>query len=334
MGPKALAQVMRQVDTFANDDRLLVGLKVPDDAGVFRLDEGRALVQSVDFFTPVVDDPADFGAIATANALSDIYAMGAEPLTAMNLVAFPQDRLPLSVLSSILSGSAAVLRQAGVALVGGHSIDDPEPKFGLAVTGLVHPDSIITLAGAEPGDRLILTKPIGVGIVTTAMKRDLVSAATVAMVVGVMKTLNAGASKAMRRVGVHAATDITGFGLLGHAAEMAKASGVTLHLEAPRIPIIPGACALAEQGVIPGGTQANLDYLLEKNAVRFPPGYPRSQQLLLADAVTSGGLLIAVAPDRVDRLRHALDAIGAEAHFVGEAGIRRGRTDVSVFSGD
>ncbi len=319
------------MDTGNVSSRVLVGLEFPDDAGIYRLDEERALVQSVDFFTPVVDDPSDFGAIAASNALSDLYAMGAEPLTALNLVAFPEERLPLWVLDEILRGSAAVLEEAGVALLGGHSIDDREPKFGLSVTGIIHPDRIIRTGGARPGDVLVLTKPIGTGIITTALKRDMTDPEAVRAAVSVMKETNARASEAAREVGVNAATDVTGFGLLGHAAEMADASACTLDIDSGAVPLLPGARELAFRDVFPGGSRSNLNYLTSRGAVEFGDNIEESIRLLLADAVTSGGLLLSVPGMRRDSLLAAMESRGVRGYPIGLVGIRRGETAIRVF---
>ena len=313
---------------------VLVGLDFPDDAGVYRLDAERALVQSVDFFTPVVDDPVDFGAVAATNALSDLYAMGAEPLTALNLVAFPEDLLPLWVLEDILRGSAEVLDRAGVVLLGGHSIDDAEPKFGLAVTGLVHPDHVIRTGGARPGDSLVLTKPIGVGVITTAAKRGMASRESLEAALAAMKELNDVAAQVMKSVGVHAATDVTGFGLLGHVAEMADASECTLEIDASRVPILPGAEALASRDLFPGGSRSNLSYLVNRNAVEFIGAIPDHRRLLLADAVTSGGLLISVSEEREKCLLEALSARGIRGCVIGRVGSRCDHLAIRVLAGD
>ncbi len=331
MGPETLAQVMRHMDTGNVSPRVLVGLDFPDDAGIFRLDEERALVQSVDFFTPVVDDPADFGAIAASNALSDLYAMGAEPLTALNLVAFPEEQLPLWVLDEILRGSASVLEEAGVALLGGHSIDDREPKFGLSVTGMVHPDRIIRTGGARPGDILVLTKPIGAGVITTALKRDMADQEVVRTAVSSMKETNAEAAEAAREITVSAATDVTGFGLLGHAAEMADASDCTLDIYAEAVPLLPGARELASRDVFPGGSRANLNYLISRGAVEFGDGVEEYIRLLLADAVTSGGLLLSIPKTRGDALLEAMKLRGVQGYPIGVVGNRRGDTAIRVF---
>ena len=240
-----------------HDPRVLVGHETSDDAAVYQLSPTEAVVETVDFFTPVVDDPFLFGRIAAANAFSDIWAMGARPLFALNLVGFPVAKLPMETMGEILRGGADAAAEAGAPILGGHSIDDPEPKYGLAVTGLVHPDHILRNVGARPGDRLLLTKPLGSGIVTTAIKRGVAEPAVVDRAVAVMSALNRAAGEALAASGaVHALTDITGFGLLGHALEMAQGSGVTLRLDARAVPILEGVRALAEKDVAPGGSRA------------------------------------------------------------------------------
>lgn len=283
----------------------MVGTNTADDAGVYRLSDELALVQTVDFFTPIVDDPYAFGAIAAANALSDVYAMGARPLTALNLVGFPIGTLDLDVLSEILRGGADKAREAGVTLVGGHTIDDPEPKYGLAVTGTIHPDRIITNAGAHAGDLLVLTKPLGSGIATTALKRDVAPPGLAERVIALMATLNRDASAAMVAAGAHAATDVTGFGLLGHLAEMATGSGLSATVSATAVPLLDGVLELATQGIVPGGTRRNLESLAGRLTV--DPSIPEPLRLALGDAQTSGGLLIAIAPSTLDTLQNELE---------------------------
>lgn len=322
MSLKALVQVLHRLPPSAPDDDVLLGLDTPDDAGVYLLDSERALVQTVDYFTPVVDDPVEFGRVAAANALSDVYAMGATPLTALNLAGFPEDDLPLSVLHGILQGSSEILQEAGVHLLGGHTIDDAEPKFGLAVTGIVHPDCLVRINGAVPGDVLILTKPLGVGVMTTGIKRGLVSEEGIRRVVEVMTALNREASEVMVAVGVHAATDVTGFGLLGHGTEMADASGCSLEIYDGQVPILEDAVALAEEGVFPGGTRSNLAYLEEENKVVFSDGVPQYRRLLLADAITSGGLLIACPAEKSDELITQMKGAGVQAALIGRVSER------------
>ena len=294
------------------DPRILVDASTRDDAAVYQLTPDRAIVATVDFFTPIVDDAYDFGRIAAANAFSDVYAMGARPLLALNLVGWPRDKLPYDLLGDVLRGGADIAREAGAFVLGGHSVDDPEPKYGMVVIGEVHPNRIVTLAHAQPGDVLVLTKPIGTGVLTTALKRDLVSAADISEAVRSMATLNAGAARAMLENGAspaiapppHAATDVTGFGLLGHLNNMLVASGVSAEIDAAAVPLLPKAAALAEQGAIPGGTRRNREALAAK--VRFDAAVPEAMRVLLFDAQTSGGLLIAVPEGHVAQLLTAL----------------------------
>lgn len=286
-------------------------METSDDAGVYRLNDDQAIVQSVDFFTPVVDDPYAFGQIAAANALSDIFAMGAKPLTAMNLVSFPIGKLKMDVLAKILQGGSDKIREAGAVLVGGHSIDDPEPKYGLSVTGVVHPDHVLSNAKAEPGDVLVLTKPLGVGIITTGIKRGIVSPEAEAEVIQVMATLNKGAAEAAIEVGVHAATDVTGFGLLGHLHEMLQASGYSAEVYAGAVPVLNSVWDCIQQKAIPGGSQANRRHLEDK--VDFAPDVTEELRVVLCDAITSGGLLLAVPEERVDLLISQLNVVKAPA---------------------
>ncbi len=274
-----------------------------DDAGVFRLDERTALVQTLDFFPPLVDDPFTFGQIAAANALSDVYAMGGQPLTAMNIVGFPDKELPIEVLVTILRGGAERVSAAGAVVVGGHSVRDAEVKYGLSVTGRIDPRRIVTNAGARPGDRLVLTKPIGTGVLTSAAKKGLLDDAGLTQAIEVMIELNRDAAEAMNEVGVHAATDITGFGLIGHAFEMADASNVTLELEAARVPLLDRTLEFAAQGILTRAHKATIAHL----GARLRAGEVDATLVgVLADAQTSGGLLISVSADRADRLVAAL----------------------------
>ncbi len=288
----------------ATDPRILVDASSRDDAAVFQVAPDRAIVATVDFFTPIVDDPYDFGRIAATNAFSDVYAMGAAPLVALNLVGWPRETLPLELLGEVMRGGADVARAAGAFVLGGHSVDDPEPKYGMVAIGEVHPDRIVTNAGARPGDSLVLTKPLGTGVLSTALKRELLSEADLAGAVETMTVLNAGAARAMLAVGVHAATDVTGFGLLGHLRTLLEASGAAAELAAAAVPLLPGARDLAERGAVPGGTTRNAASVAA--VVTFADRVDATARLLLADAQTSGGLLIAVAPDRVDALVAAL----------------------------
>jgi selenide,water dikinase len=298
-----LTQVLRHVPSVP-DPRILVDAASRDDAAVFQVAPDRALVATVDFFTPIVDDAYDFGRIAATNAFSDVYAMGGAPLFALNLVGWPRERLPFDLLGDVLRGGSDVARAAGAFVLGGHSVDDPEPKYGMVVIGEVHPERFVTNAGARPGDALVLTKPIGTGILTTALKRDLLPAATLAGAVRVMTTLNAGAARAMLSVGAHAATDVTGFGLLGHLHNLLRASEVAAELVAADVPVLPGTREMLALGAVPGGTTRNLESL--RDTVRFTDAISDADRTLLADAQTSGGLLIAVAAERAERLCEAL----------------------------
>jgi selenide,water dikinase len=287
------------------DPNALVGFQTSDDAGVYKLRDDLALVHTVDFFTPIVDDPFDFGRIAAANALSDIYAMGATPLTALNLVAFSLAELGEEVLVEILRGGAEIAADAGVAILGGHSIEDSEPKFGMAVTGTVHPDQLITNAGGQPGDRLVLTKPLGAGAVSTAVKRGM--PAPLEQAVAVMAALNRDAAAAARAADVHAMTDVTGFGLLGHLHELALASNLAAELDAAAVPAIEGVLELLaddEERAVAGGTRRNRAYAEE--FASFAPPVPEARRWLVCDAMTSGGLLAAVPPGRSESLPGAV----------------------------
>ena len=286
------------------DPALLVGPGTADDAGVYRLRDDLAIVQTVDFFTPIVDDPYDFGRIAATNALSDIYAMGATPVTALNLVAFSLRELGDDVLRAILRGGAEVAAAAGVAVVGGHSIDDREPKYGMAVTGVVHPDQIIANSGGRPGDVLVLTKPVGVGAISTAAKRGLDRDGQVAAAVEVMLELNRDAAAAARAAGAHAMTDVTGFGLLGHLHELARASGAAAEVEAAAVPAINGALELLEdEAAVSGGATRNAADAA--GFAGYEEGVPAARRRLLTDPMTSGGLLVALPPEAADRIRGA-----------------------------
>jgi selenide,water dikinase len=297
------------------DPNLLVGPETCDDAAVYRLTDDLALALTVDYFTPIVDDPYAFGQIAAANSLSDIYAMGARPIAMLSIVGFPRDRLPLGILGEILKGGAEKGREAGVSVVGGHSIDDAEPKIGYAVAGLVHPARVWKNVGARPGDALVLTKPIGTGIVSTAIKQATAPAAAVEAAVRTMATLNRAAAEAAAQVAVHAVTDVTGFGLLGHLREMTSGSGVRARLHAGRVPLLPDVVRLAEAGSVPGGTKRNLRACAP--AVRWDGGVPEALRLVIADAQTSGGLL--VATPEPEPLLAALARGGvADARRVGE----------------
>lgn len=279
---------------------LLVGLEAADDAGVFRITPEIALIQTVDFFTPIVNDPYQYGQIAAANALSDVYAMGGRPLTAMNIACFPLQTTPAEVLKEILRGGLDKVHEAGALLVGGHSVEDPELKYGLAVTGIVHPDRILTKGGAKKGDLLVLTKPLGTGIIATALKGRLASAEAEAAAIRMMSELNRAAAEALEGLEVHAVTDITGFGLLGHGLEMAQASKVELTIFASRVPVLSWAREYASMGLVPAGSHANRRFC-EKH-LSVDPRVSQVEVDLLSDAQTSGGLFIAIAPQHEEQL--------------------------------
>lgn len=291
-----------------HDPRVLVGIDTSDDAGVYLLNEETALIQTLDFFTPIVDDPYLFGQIAAANSLSDVYAMGGKPLTAMNIVTFPVCRLDAEVLLAILSGGQQKIAEAGAVMVGGHTIDDDEPKYGLSVTGTVHPSRILTNAGAQPGDALILTKAIGTGVLYTALKAELFPEGVAAAAAG-MAQLNRYAAQAMERYAVNACTDITGFGLLGHAYEMSAASGVDMEVYSGEVPLLPDAAEAANMGLVPAGAYANREYL---KAVSFDPAVPENIRDLLFDPQTSGGLLISIPAGQADALLADMKESGVE----------------------
>lgn len=296
---------------------LLVGLQQPDDAAVYQLNPQQAIIATTDFFPPVVDDPYWFGAIAAANALSDVYAMGGEALFAINLAAFPEN-LDTAILTDILRGGADKVREAGAVIAGGHTITDKEPKYGLSVTGLIAPDRIITKGGAQSGDVLILTKPLGVGVITTALKRGVADPADVQSAIGSMVTLNRAASQAAQAVGVHAMTDITGYSLLGHAHEMAHLSHAHFAFTFEALPWLPGARHYADEGTFPGGAARNMDYFGQW--VTFDDPHERvdaAARLLCFDPETSGGLLIAVAEAKADELLTALHERGAQGWAIG-----------------
>jgi selenide,water dikinase len=295
---------------------------------VYQLDADHAIVETVDFFTPVVDDPYWFGRIAAANALSDIWAMGARPLFALNLVGWPVAKLPMEALGEVLRGGAESARLAGAAVLGGHSIDDPEPKYGMAVTGVVHPERVLRNVGARPGDVLLLTKPLGSGIVSTAIKRGIAPTALVDRVVEVMAALNRAAGEALAASGaVHALTDVTGFGLLGHGWEMAEGSGVAFRIRAEAVPVLEGVHDLAAKDVVPGGSKANLKWVTPN--VRLDPALPPTTAIVLADAQTNGGLLAAVDPARADAVVAALREAGVVPAIIGEVAAGPPRIEVA-----
>ncbi len=321
MGPGDLSRALAALPV-KSDPRLIVGRETFDDAGVFRLSDDLALVQTVDFFAPIVDDPYDFGQVAAANALSDVYAMGGQPLTAMNIVAFPTRDLPLEVLTGILAGGQEKVHEAGALIVGGHTVIDTELKYGLAVTGRAHPDHLLTNAGAKVGDKLILTKPIGNGILATALKRKSLAADSQRVMLEKMKQLNGQASRAALALGSHCATDITGFGLLGHASHIARASNATLAIDCAAVPLLPGAREAAASGIVTDGGKRNADYLRE--LVRWKAG-DDTDRALLFDPQTSGGLLVCVSSSRAADYLSRIDG----AVIVGEV-IQRGDVAIEV----
>lgn len=302
MGPEALAQVLRSLqDVFSAEHHpnLLVGLDVGDDAAVYRINDQVAIIHTLDFFPPVVDDPYDYGAIAAANAMSDIYAMGGEVVLALNISAFPSD-LPAEIVIEILRGGAEKVAEAGGAIAGGHTLDDKEPKYGLAVMGLVHPDQVLTKANAQPGDVLVLTKPLGVGIITTALKGGVADPNHVAGAVASMVKISRRASQLIQKVGVHACTDITGFAILGHSYEMAEKSRVRIRLHASKLPFLDGAQVYAQDWLFPGGACRNQEYY--QQWVDFAPSISEEMKMLLFTPETSGGLLASVPPEKVNQL--------------------------------
>jgi len=321
LGPADLAQILHRLPKFDHPD-IIVGTETNDDAGVFRLRDDLAIVNTVDFFTPIVDDPFVFGQVAATNAISDIYAMGAEPRTALNIVAFPRGTMPIEVLGEILRGGSEKAKEAGVVVIGGHSIIDEEVKYGMAVTGEIHPDHVIRNVGVQEGDALVLTKALGTGIITTALKQRKAAQESIDAAITSMTTLNAVSSRVMRRFAVHACSDVTGFALLGHAQEMAAGTDVTIVLEAGSLPLLPGAVDLAEEGHLTGGCRRNRAYLQDKVSVgeSVRPGLVE----IGFDPQTSGGLLIALPEADAPQLVADLRANGvAVATIVGRATARR-----------
>jgi selenide, water dikinase len=312
LGSVDLAEVLRHLPSVV-DPRVLVDAATKDDAAIFRLSDDRALVATTDFFTPIVDNPRDWGAIAAANALSDVYAMGGTPLFALNLVGWPREKVPFEVLGEVIAGAVEVTQRARCLMLGGHSIDVLEPLFGLVVIGEVHPDRALTNAGACAGDVLVLTKPIGTGILATALKRDALIEAGMAEAVRSMTTLNDGAARAALTVGVSAATDVTGFGLLGHLGNILTASKLAAEVAYERLPILPHAWNLAHRGIVPGGTQRNLAAATE---VEWAEDLTPADRVLCVDAQTSGGLLLAVPPENERALLAALREAGTPAAAV------------------
>jgi selenide,water dikinase len=302
---------------YPTDPNLIVGLERADDAGVYRITDDIAIIQTVDFFTPIVDDPYWFGQIAAANALSDVYAMGGVPKTAMNLVCFPLKKMDLSILRQILQGGLDKMKEADVILVGGHSVEDNELKYGLSVTGFIHPDRVLTKKAMEPGDQLILTKALGTGIINTAIKGGIASNETIERITRLMATLNRDAAEVMGHYPVHACTDITGFGLLGHMCEMVVDTEVGIRLQASLVPYFPEAMKYAQMGLVPAGTYKNREF--REAFVDFAPSVDRFMQDILFDAQTSGGLLISVAREGANELLSELKRRGmASATVIGE----------------
>lgn len=315
MGPGTLREVLKNLEV-VSDPRVLVSGSTMDDAGVYQLSEELALVQTVDFFTPMVDDPYLFGQIAAANALSDVYAMGGKPVTALNITGFPINTMDLGILTEILRGGAEKLKEAETLLLGGHTVEDQEPKYGLSVTGLVHPQRILLNRGGKPGDKLILTKPLGVGIITTALKGELADKKAMDEAISSMLTLNKGAAEACLEVGVNACTDVTGFGLLGHLYEMLTPE-IGFELDMTKVPLLFGAKEYASLGLVPGGAKRNLAYL--KPFLEWEEGITEIDLDLLTDPQTSGGLLIAVSPQKVEKLLQSLSQWGVSAgQVIGE----------------
>lgn len=286
---------------------LLVGHETSDDAGVYKLTESIALIQTIDYFTPIVDDPYMFGQIAAANALSDVYAMGGEPKTVLNIVGYPVKKLGPDILAEILRGASDKVKEAGAVTVGGHSIDDQEPKFGLSVTGLAHPDKIWKNVGALPGDVLVLSKPIGVGIMTTGIKRSVISPEQEQEVTETMALLNKSAAEALKGFTPHAVTDVTGFGLLGHGSEIARGSDVSFEITLSKVPVLDGTYELAAKGVVPGGSKSNHKWLIDDVAYE---DISAEEQIVLCDAITSGGLLVSLPEAEADQYVEALKAQG------------------------
>ena len=313
LGSAELTEVLRHLPG-VNDPRVLVDAASRDDAAVFLLSPDRALIATTDFFTPIVDDARNWGAIAAANALSDVYAMGGTPLFALNLVAWPRTGLPFALLGEVMAGAAEVAKEAGCLLLGGHSIDDVEPKFGLAVTGEVHPDHLMTNAAGKAGDYLVLTKPLGTGLLTTALKRDRLTEADIAPAISSMRALNAGAARAARAAGVRAATDITGFGLLGHLGNILAGSKLAAELWMENLPALDHAREMTAEGMVPGGTARNLE--AASAVTTYAADVTPAERILLSDAQTSGGLLLAVRPERLDDLLTALKQEGTPSMAV------------------
>lgn len=317
IGPEDLAQVLRYLPKGNKDDNLLVGMESSDDGSVYKLTEELALIQTVDFFTPIVDDPYMFGQIAAANSLSDVYAMGGVPKTVLNIVAYPMEELGPKVLAEILKGSSDKVKEAGALVVGGHSIDDKEPKFGLSVTGLVHPNKYYKNIGSRPGDVLVLTKPIGIGILTTALKKDLLTKKQINDTSQMMSMLNKSAAEVLSGFEPSAVTDITGFGLLGHAYEMASGSNVSFQIDYKKIPLLSGTKALADKQIFPAGSRTNHAWL--KDVVSYSETISSVEELILCDSITSGGLFISMNKDEAEKYVEQLKSNHSiESHIIGK----------------
>ncbi len=327
MGPGALEKILSLLPKGQQDANLMVGFDTADDAAVYRLREDLAIIQTVDFFPPMVDDPYTFGQIAAANALSDVYAMGGLPKLALNLLCFPSDKLPPEAVAAILAGGQDKVTEAGALLCGGHTVEDKEPKYGLAVTGFAHPDKVLTNAGAREGDILILTKAIGSGIMNTAAKADLTEEAQNRALISVMTALNAQAARVMGDFPVNACTDITGFGLAGHAAEMAQGSGKTITLWAEQVPLLPGALHFAKEFIIPGGLVRNRSFMKGKASVA--PNVSQAMADMLFDPQTSGGLLISLPEKESGKLLDALQTHCPDARMVGQVGEKKDK-DIQI----
>jgi selenide,water dikinase len=303
-----LHEILANVPKIGLDANLMVGIDTADDAAVYRLNDQQALIVTNDFFMPIVDDPYDYGRIASTNAISDVYAMGGRPILATSIVGFPVNKLPLNAMQEIMRGGVDVCRDAGIPLAGGHSIDNEEPIFGLVAVGVVHPDNIKTNAGARPGDVLLMTKPLGIGIMTTALKIQELSELGYRRVVRTMATLNKPGAWLGERGDVHAITDITGFGLAGHALEMARGAGLSISIDVDKVPVMEEAWNLASEGIVPGGAYRNMSAY--GSAIDFSSGLDNDHQLVFTDPQTSGGLLVSVAPEAVDEIVAQLHAQG------------------------
>lgn len=308
---------MRYLPKQLDDENLLVGVNQADDGAVYQLTEDLALIQTVDFFTPIVDDPYTFGQIAAANSLSDVYAMGGVPKTVLNIVAYPIKQLGPEILAEILRGSGDKVKEAGAVVVGGHSIEDQEPKFGLSVTGIVHPKKFFHNSGAKPGDILLLTKPLGVGIQTTALKQGKLTKEQISRVTEVMSSLNKVAAEGLSNFHPNAVTDVTGFGLLGHAYEMAEGSQVSFTIDSKRVPLLPGTYELAEANIVPGGSRSNHTWL--QRDVQYSSKVPFAMQLILTDAITSGGLLISLPEEEANQyIQHINENSNTKVDIIGK----------------